>query len=498
VIKMFYPKESEDRYFHWHNMLWGPSDTLGALSGEVMPFKSALESIEESRGIFRENDVTHQSIVGDIMYHPILGGVRPTPTAQYPRSVEVAVYGYDGKTPRWIKANAGIASDKGSTMIYSSTVVQQYAYERDPITNRWTVYEMWAFATNPGVITNVYKYVFKTWPNVNNTFSAQQIIVDTGTGGIPTNFDLTKQQSFATIKTFVNGRVKSTGTSTGQFGMIYRAYLAGVVFKPKLVRDQINMLVASLFPEKFPIEDKHYGELAQDASELVNKIRINMIAFLRDLRHPTEMIPKLKNLKSLKSIANDFLSVKYGILPTISDVENIVGTFKRHGPYVDSNGFDTYSASFRDELTQDGLSFTLEQHIKLAIGEEDSEFGALISRLDSMGTLPTFQNLWDLVPYSFVIDWLVDVGGFLERIDARLRLSRLNIAYATMSRKASIIGTLASETVEHPFTGSIEWVHYHRWVSDQCPVPPLPLQSNIKDFDHWLESSALLIQRAKH
>jgi hypothetical protein len=221
-----------------------------------------------------------------------------------------------------------------------------------------------------------------------------------------------------------------------------------------------------------------------------------MIAFIRDLRKPQEMIPKLKNLKSLKSLANNYLTVNYGILPTIADVQTIVDAFKSAKPYLDKNGFKTYGAGYSDSTVVGDITYDLEQHIKLAIQDNDADILSLMNRLDSWGLLPTAENLWDLVPYSFVIDWLVDVGGYLERIDTRLRLKRLDIRYVTSSLKQTLRRDI-SPSNSFPYTGYVSLVQYHRWVSDQCPVPPLSLETTFQDFNHWLESTALLVQRQK-
>jgi hypothetical protein len=254
----------------------------------------------------------------------------------------------------------------------------------------------------------------------------------------------------------------------------------------------------NLFPDKFPIEDKHYGLLAQEASQTVNANNVNMIAFLRDLRKPQELIPKLRNLRKLKlkGVSGEYLGVQYGILPTISDIQAIIRACKAAKAYLDKNGFKTYTAGWHKEIKQNGLTSELTQRIKLAIEDEDDAFQELIQRLESMGTLPTFVNIWDLVPYSFVVDWFIDVGGLLERVDTHLRLLRLNIRYVTMSRKTKVSGKMPVD-VGTTFVGSIDWVHYHRWTSDQCPVPPLSLETTFQDFNTWLEAGALLAQRTK-
>lgn len=246
-----------------------------------------------------------------------------------------------------------------------------------------------------------------------------------------------------------------------------------------------------------------FGELAKQASDKAKAVDTNLIGFIRDLRHPTEMIPKLKNLrqltknkkllKKLKNASDDYLTVKYGWLPTASDLQEILGAFKRHD-FRDKNGLVTLNAGHTSSSAQGFLSLTTTRRIKIAVSDESNPLQSLYQRLYNVGAFPTFTNLWDLVPYSFVIDWFVDLGSFLETIDFRLYFATLDIKYVTMSQK-DVSGLRIVPVKGSPISGNITRVHYHRWVSDQCPVPPLSLTSNMQDFDHWVESGALIVQR---
>jgi hypothetical protein len=98
------------------------------------------------------------------------------------------------------------------------------------------------------------------------------------------------------------------------------------------------------------------------------------------------------------------------------------------------------------------------------------------------------------VPYSFVIDWFIDIGDFLERVDTRLRISRLNIRYVTMSLKRNITRKFVFSS-SFPFVGTATLVDYSRWTEDQCPLPPLTSSGTTTVSNHWLEAGALIAQR---
>lgn len=251
--------------------------------------------------------------------------------------------------------------------------------------------------------------------------------------------------------------------------------------------------------EPFPIEFSDDGLLAMQACEKFNSNHVNMIEFFHDLHDPADLIPKLRNLqflkglRGLKNMSDEYLRVHYGIMPTISDLRSIVAAFQRVAPFIDANGYKIETSSHYDSVTVGELTFRLEQHVKVASQTEDFDFLQLAAALDSLGMLPNLENIWDLVPFSFVIDWFVNVGSLLERLDARMRVAYLEVKYATLSHKTVIFQSFdASEDM--PYDITLQWVRYHRWTTDHCPVPNLTLPS-VGNFNHWLESGALIIQR---
>lgn len=507
MISLTFPKPSENMYLFWNGTCYGPFDRDHMFSGERVSFRSKLESMKETPGIFHENNVEHESLDGNFFYHPILNGIIPVPTAQRPYDIKLPIYYhmYNGGpvTTGFYGAQHGLAVSEGASLMFGNedlSIVVQKAYFQDPLTGLWTVWQIEGSST--GYVNAVYRYdfLYLTRYNDDNVNIFMRTRMYNGwTVPWPENTDWSKLQSFEFISHFSDGHDTSSDSSSNKLAYFVQANSSEFSSSPHTLKEKIDMLLSSLnLTDKYPIEDVDYGDLAMEASSKVLAIKTNMIAFLNDFRHPADMIPKLNNLKSLRGLSNDYLTVKYGILPTISDLEKIKQAFSRMGPYIDKNGFSTYSAGSIRDFEDECFHFQLVQHIKLAIGDEDSLFEDLISRLDKIGLWPTLNNVWDLIPYTFIVDWFVDVGNLLQRMDASSRIGRYNIQYATMSRKAIVNGFVTAESAKYPFVGRVTWVQYHRWVSDQCPTPPLSLKSSFTDFNHWLESGALITQRAAH
>lgn len=502
MVTLLVPRVGEDRYIRFRQFLIGPFDQFMKHEGEVVILPSRMSKMTQFRGIHHENFVEHTKVSGDIEYHPILvGSTKVVPTETYPYysdRVDFPITTYLGN-PSTFTVNSGLAIHHATALHrLSATVWQQHGIEKND-DGQWVIYFLAGTCGTSIKFTEAYTYAITSMTNFAAGYASyqayQQIYLYPSAS--PGDIDWTVKQPFDVIKSKILSMTRSSGVArsvTDQWA--WARVPLNTVFNPSTASEHIDAIFAQLSLGKFPLELVPYGDLAMAASEKISANRVNMIAFLRDLRHPTEMIPKLRNLRKLKTLADNYLTVNYGVLPTISDIKEIIGSFKRIAPYVDRNGFSTYSAKSTADQVIGSNTYTLEQRIKVAIGDEDDGFQYLIQRLESMGTLPTFNNLWDLVPYSFVLDWFIDVGGFLERIDTCLRLTRLNILYATMSKKMSISGPLVWDRLD-PYVGTVKWEHYHRWVSDQCPVPPLSLKTTFQEFGHWLESSALFIQRAK-
>jgi len=480
--------------------------------GEKIKFDSTLKHMKQTKGIYHENDVVHDKITGDLTFQPFLGGARYAPTALMPDRCLLGVRRYEYYTDRYFDdlelqfgfpAHRKVARRTYGGSFQNTEVVAYAQDEDDP--RLWTLWKIIVTTHLPHVIAIAEKCQYtsiETFSRTSRSSLTQKSMLrftrthyEIPLHGIKGTNNWAQETSFDTI---VN-RCESLPVKevrrlqTEPHWNVMRDH---PIFNPKDSRTAIDALVSDLFRGEFPLEEAHYGDLAMKASAKVNANSVNMLEFLQGMRRPKDLIPKLRNLRKLKGVADNYLTVQFGILPTISDIEEIIGAFKLVQPYMDKNGFKTYTSGHRDAMESNGLSYYLDQYIKLGIEDEDNEFQLLMQKIDSVGALPTFENVWELLPYSFAVDWLIDVGGLLERVDTRLRIARLNIRYATMSRKRRISGTVPS-SADLPFVGTVDWVHYHRWVSDQCPVPPLSLNTTFQDFSNWLEAGALIIQRTK-
>lgn len=503
MIKVSLPHEGS-YYAQLGSFLVGPFNPTSNFDGALPPFRVSTDFLDEETGIFHENNVEHSKTDGELLYIPIMSELIPVPNNIWTNQVRwTCVTTYKPTTPVTLDIYFGLAypglvspvvsggqynlavavGDRSFTSISAST---NKAGGVGPVTSsslltldkRTYVYSRTSAGVDYYTVVQkrrtMYPYSYlKDWKELDNNSALIQLLWDKATGEVtvgPANNEA------------VSYRYRSLSAPS------YSAFEA---------RPAVDALLSSYVDQPLPVvPEEDYGVLAHEASQKVNRNDTNMIAFLKDLRRPMDLIPKLRNLKSLKTHTGNYLGMEYGVLPTISDLKEILGAVSSVKPYLDQNGFSTYTALRRNSASLGGCQVTLEQRIKIAIEKEDSDFQRIANAVESAGFAATLENIWDLVPYSFVLDWFIDVGGFLERCDSRMRLSRLKIRYATMSRKY-IIARGVKPTSSVPYIGFINTVHYSRWTTDHCPVPPLFFRNTPTVSNHWLEASALIIQRTK-
>jgi hypothetical protein len=51
------------------------------------------------------------------------------------------------------------------------------------------------------------------------------------------------------------------------------------------------------------------------------------------------------------------------------------------------------------------------------------------------GILPSFSQVWDLLPFSFVADWFTGIGNYLDMFDSSLIYMGLAVEYTVISHK---------------------------------------------------------------
>lgn len=499
MINLSIPSSSGSIYVEINDVLFGPLGQTSLALTDV-PLTLDYDGLIQGPGIFKEKAVDHWKSEGNVTYCQPITSSNFSPTSTYPGRYIVDLY-YSTVPGAKLTKTLSYGFLAGGGYGYSTSLGNFTHKTVMSVENGFRLYTVSAPKSSPGRVSVSYvevKDVTLIEDKKRVSYQSRTVTLNDSeptTGIIVPNGSWLAPRDAAAIMALVNQAFPvSLGNFTASSDYAYCLQREGTV-SPSTMKVQIAAWIATNMSwTKDPNELVSYGDLAAKASEGFNANQVNMIAFLRDLRRPKELIPKLHEMWRLKNVANNYLTFKYGILPTIEDLNSIVTALKGIKPYLDQNGYQTVTASHSASSVVRGVTYDLEQHIKVAVDNEDDGLISIINRIDSMGFLTTFENTWDLIPFSFVIDWFLDIGSLLSRLDGYLRLLRYNVRYATMSHKRTASAVL-TPTTSFPFAGNVDLVQYHRWVTDHCPEPTLSLPEIPPDFDHWIESGALIIQR---
>lgn len=186
------------------------------------------------------------------------------------------------------------------------------------------------------------------------------------------------------------------------------------------------------------------------------KIEANMLETLSDLRDLKDILTPIADFAALvkaaksgdimgtfkallSTLADAHLTYKFVIRPTASDVSNInqkAGAFLRH---YDSHFWERYFTaygSFKWELPEGELPYETTEVTYTSLMRARISPCSLMTALlpvRAFGLLPDLQNLWDLLPMSFVVDWGFDIGDRLATVDAGALLALFETKYTTHS-----------------------------------------------------------------
>lgn len=186
------------------------------------------------------------------------------------------------------------------------------------------------------------------------------------------------------------------------------------------------------------------------------------------------------------AVSSQYLSWYYGFLPLMMDVENVLEALTDLPDVYrqTSRGKKTASAT---EITSEVIGgcskysnqFTYTEEVEarsgilyLPTGGFGRTWGTRLSDIPS--------TLWELIPYSFVVDWFVNVGDFVAAMQPRFGISYLT-AWDTLKLKQSWRAETLSSYFSNTCTGSAQTVSGNEWatlvIETTIRTPKLPSEN---------------------
>lgn len=494
MITIYYPNTTQG-FFIIDGWAFGPFSKTVLPCEQTINYRSLQDALIQGVGSIRhEKAVLNHQVEADIRCSFCYAATTLAPTSQYPDYSKVrysayyqanALYGWatHRATSRWTPSSSGwhtfVSLEEG---VWVRRTVERSTQDNNVAIVSEITYKSVTFSGSTVIIVSS----LKRWTLI----LGQQF--DPGWAWNEKQSWETLYSTFQMACSRVNPHVSADTTKSYNF---YSAY-GGVV--PTLA--QIHAKIATDLSEIWLARDSypHYredGELAMFATEKVRAINLNMIELLRDLRKPAELIPNLKSI-DLKGASSAYLQWKYGILPTISDltcIYNALSEFRK------SKGDRIVRHMVRGSNTSEsGIIRNVVQSVKISLRSREDGLNQILNSLDSIGFALSAKDIWDLIPYSFVIDWFLSVEDYLRRLESRDRIDRYLFNFVVCSTKVACEKPFIMSGFPLACKGTIKTVYYHRRVTSQCPLPSLTsLNTQTMPFHHWLEASALLFSRGR-
>lgn len=267
-------------------------------------------------------------------------------------------------------------------------------------------------------------------------------------------------------------------------------------------------------PPRWTVSFDNINEVAMknDVLEKAKRLKADILLDLVEgnqvmpaFRGLAECIPEMaRNWKSIRKVittaSSGYLAWKFGVKPLVSDIQALMRSVPKLGSEVEALGnnrlrFSKFASGLVSPVTtldvvyaynninlyerQWTMNLRKPPVIRYVLVVEPNveytlkAFKALDYTLRRFTTSPA-SLLWEKIPYSFVVDWFVDVRGVLRGLDDALGVSPYKIIAFTKSksyrvetagnwvfRSPCVVGAPALNRID---IGSCEYSHYERSV----------------------------------
>jgi hypothetical protein len=156
-----------------------------------------------------------------------------------------------------------------------------------------------------------------------------------------------------------------------------------------------------------------------------------------------------------KSLSEAWLAYRYSFSTTKSDVEQFIDFIDRQADIEDKR-FSCYGKT--TEYVGD-TAVTCRCHFSVK-NRELSTLAEVIQNLRLYGLSPSFYVFWDMVPFSFIVDWFIPIGDALSVVDARYMYSEEYFDFK------EICYSISYDVID---SSGVTWHQYTRWAGGSPP-----------------------------
>lgn len=241
----------------------------------------------------------------------------------------------------------------------------------------------------------------------------------------------------------------------------------------------------------------YWPQIAAEAYQDLGMTSINGIANVSELFEMGSAVKSFyETIKSLptkraSAAASAYLAVHFGFKLTILDAIELRETLARFSEKRSSLSKCTARHSWQDGR----VNYTATYQVFY------DEFAKLKSALDELFLISDFnltlENWWDMVPYSFVVDWFVRVGDVLTALDNYYNLNQRHevICVGKSILEEAILPPSAIGLSDSLICDPVTVSRFTREYGKTTVAPSLVPSVTFNPFNHLIEAAALVISR---
>jgi len=274
-----------------------------------------------------------------------------------------------------------------------------------------------------------------------------------------------------------------------------------------------NLANAALIGARLNLKSKKvdlgvaFGERKQTArlvGDTASRIGRSIMALKRGSpRKAMDIIGISRKHKAPSSLkySNQWLELQYGWKPLLSDIHGACDALSKRNK-SDWNVTAKATRKKPIDISKSAVG-TIGRYVGGAKGmhsvlvriDAQPQNEALIS-LSSVGITNPLVVAWELVPWSFVVDWFVPVGSYLDSLDALLGFgpcftSTSSFVKVKWTGKGQSV-TIGNFSYTNQFSESKLWVELVRSAQAGVPLPSFPSIKDPRSLGHMANGIALL------
>lgn len=269
----------------------------------------------------------------------------------------------------------------------------------------------------------------------------------------------------------------------------------------------VGKLNTILWKNRFKFE-YHFGrsiaysdellELQAASFDATRKFSGNLIAYLSEIGSWGGTLNAFADFlegRSIRDAASAWLSYRYGDRLSVKDSKEIMGALLSMIPSPKTLHTTIRNTRRSRNALRSYWSKIAEEELPLIGGylastvyltpRDENGLMSMIRTLYEWDAYLSLENAWDLIPFSFVVDWFVNVGDILDSCDRLISAQYYNVRDVVLTAKVS---------VRDPSFPSLTWNGYTRGVGHTLDIRVSDPQFSLPSAINIIDGLSLSIQ----